>query len=92
MSIKAGQAHPDVADASLGAAQSEVAGEVTRLVGSAEGGGEHKPGVPPDITSPCAVSGLPLGPELERGQADIRKRKNRFGTGCLGFAVEQLAA
>jgi hypothetical protein len=52
---------PDVADASLGTAQGKVPGEVPRLVGSAEGRGEHEPGVVPDVTGPDTVGGLALG-------------------------------
>jgi hypothetical protein len=82
----------DLADARLRAAQGEVAGEVPRFVGGAEGGGEHKLVVLPYIASPCAVRGLALGTELERSQADVGKRKDRLGTRGLGFAMEQLAA
>jgi hypothetical protein len=52
----------DVADASLLASQSKVAGEVPRFIGRAVGGGEYQPGFLPGVTGRGPVAALPLGP------------------------------
>jgi len=83
---------PNVTDTGFGASQCEVPGEVPRFVGRAEGGGEHKPGVLPDFGGLGALSGLAVGAQLKRGDTDVGQRQDGLGAGCLGLAVEQLAA
>jgi hypothetical protein len=82
----------DVADASLLAPQGEVTGEVPWFVGRAVGGGEHQPGFLPGVTRRGPVAALPLGPEFERGHADVGQRQGGFGGRGLGLAVVEVAA
>jgi hypothetical protein len=82
----------DIADARLLAAEREVAGEVPRLVGSAERGREDQRSVLPGIANGGPASRLALGAELERRDADIGQRQDGLRAWRLGLAVTEFAS
>jgi len=71
-----GVVNPDVADSCFTAPNGELPVEVARLIGRAVDAGEYEFWVLPGAHGAGLIGGLALGAQLERGQADIRQRKN----------------
>ena len=82
----------DVTDSRFPAPFCELPVEVARLIGRTTDAGEYETWVLPGARGAALVGGLALSTQLERGQADIRQRKNGSGAWCFGLTVPDLMA